>query len=1242
MFEIFAGKDPQKALQRAQEYVKEGKNQSAIKVLEENLTETEESFPLYLELARLYFENEQRTEAVETLRTAQVAVPSRVDEIIGLLSDYFFRYTSIDAGDFLLQLYVNQEQYEELFKVLRAFNEREIKLLINRYEKLKQHIITKKVISKHDFENLIIYGTIIFIYQDGKTALENIEFLLNAGGFGKQLLGWAKAMARERFNDPYAALLLLKTEAGTEHSTEALNQAQRIYEKFPDFIDPLLDTFITIHPPSNLEATFSQFITELYVKKGDLDASLSRLEALLKKDPSKIDDVIKTLRELQRINPKNLKVLFSLADNLLHAGRISLAINEFERILESAPDQHSEVMQRYEKAFEKEPNNPLVIQSLVNFYLKQKKIDEAVQVIDKAYNIDRGLIDEYILNLNLILENAPENIYALYLLGICYSHKGENENASLIFETLLENKKYELVNRALTEILKIKPRDPVYLNLKAKTLINLNKDDEAFALLKPHIEEEENLIAFVATLDTLLNHKPEHAKRIIKIFERHRDTEPTVFDIALSRGYAFAGEYNQAIKKFDELLTKPDTKEPAKRALLEVIKERPKAVPLLLTAARTFMKDGEIEIATQFFKTAQVVDPKAFFEIIDEFYDTLKAFPKDREVWTLLIDTFFHRKLYDRVIEETKKGIEVFGPQAQYFNLRLGQAFVEGGNLSDGVRPLMLALDGEIDYANEVIKYLDKILAVDKSNVPAHFARGRALARAKRIDEAVEEYLLTARIVPARAEYVLEELKSLSTKAIANPRVVFAMGAVEINLKKYQEGIKHLLQSCELDNNLVPRILPLLEKLQSQSPSALLSFSLARVYYLANIKTAAIKLYINAQTQDHSFREPAISEMKRICSEEPQDIEARKGLAQIYFDYNNLEDALYLIEEIYQVDKKEAPWIKQFILQILSKNPTHMPSYYFLGKVFLTEENYAKAIEIYKKLTEIAPAEIPGVIEILKVYYEKSPELMHYTGILYKKIGNMNMAAELFMKLFDREPKFGDNLIPQLKEIIVKDEKSVPVYMLLSQIHSYKKDYERAIEYLKKLENLLPEKKEEILLKQGQLYFEKGEVNKTLEIYTKLLQETKNRGVVYKTIRKIRNEYFNQKLKEITGDTDDDRLLRANIYLLMDKITDAKKELNLISPNVTQKRDYIILKARILLKKNQPIDALETLRTLPVDKDTGLLYADVYEALGSYTAAASALKVLGDDLLYPRIERYEKMAQERRLGRGRYFIEGRI
>jgi len=1243
VFDIFAGKDPQKALQRAHELIKEGKVPQAIKVLNDNLTQGEESFDLYLELARLYFETDQRAEAVEALRNVQTLVPSRSDEVIALLSDYFYRHASIDAGDFLIQLYTQQSQYEEIAKVLRSFQEREIKLLVNKYEKLRQQLTGKKVISKKDLENIIILCTIYFLTRDPKIATEIIESMLDLEGFQKEILAWARVIARERFNDPYAALLLLKLLIRNGQYDEALVQAQRAYEKFPDFLDPLIDILSQAHPPKELESDFSEFLTGLYVKKGDLDASLARLQIVLRNDPAKIDEVIKTLRELQRINPKNLKVLYTLGDTLLNSGRISLAITEYDKIMEIAPEEAEKITERYKRAFEKEPNNPLVIQGLVNFYLKQNRFDEAVDVIQRAYNIDRGLLDEYLLNLNAILEKNPDNLDALKLLGLCYAHKGENENAIVIIENLLESGRYDMVEQMLDDITKARPKEYQYLNLRALSLTKTGEIERAYSLIINNLDDELNkVLIFIPTLDKIINHRPDLAPKIIEFYQKHQSEEPVVFDIALARAYAYCGEYEKSIKKFDEYLSKPEYKDTAKRALVEVIKERPKAIPLLLSAARAFMKDGEIEIATQFFKTAQIVDPKAFFEIIDEFYDTLKNFPKDREVRVMLIDTFFDRKVYDRVIEEAKKAIEVFGQEAQYFNLRLGQALVEKGNLSDGVRPLMLALDGTEDYSKEVLEYLNKILAIDKSNIPAHFARGRALARARRIDEAVEEYILTARIVPARAEYVLEELKNLLSRAIANPNVLYAIGSVEISLKRYEEGIKHIVSSCELDSNLVGRAIPIFEKLLKEVPSPSLEFALGRLYSIANLKDSAVRYYISAQSRDKKYLEQAISEMKKICMEDPENIGARKGLAQIYFNYNNLEDALNLTDEIYRSYPQEAAWAKSFVFEILSKNPNHLPSYYFLGKVFLQEKNFAKALDVFKKLLEIFPSEVPEVIKILNLYQEQDFEVAFYLAKLYKEGAKISDALELFRNLFNKNVTYADAIIEQLGEILGKNSNLPEAHILLSDIFIFKGEYDLAIDSLTKAERLVPERWEEVALKKGQAYFKKGEIEKAIEIYNTLLGKTLDRKRVYKIIKETKEKYLKEQLEKIKGEDVQQRLARARVYLLLGQISDVEKELDFEPQDTATKKQCLLLKAEVCLKENRPLDALEVIRNLPVDIETAPVYADIYEAIGSYEAAASVLRMIDRKEWNERILKYEKLAQEKRLGKARYFIEGRI
>lgn len=1241
MFDIFGSRDPQKALIKAKEYIKDGRAESAIKVLEHNLTEDEESFDLHLLLARLYFESEERGRAVETLRAVKSFVPMRIDEIVALMSELYYQHTSIDSGDFLLQLHIEQHQYDEISKTLRQLSDRELKLLITRYDKLKQNIEGKNVISIKDFENMLVLSSIRFFTHESEQATEAMEAMIEVEVYAPKVLKWIQVISRENYNDWRAALLLLRAQMVTQDFNGALNTAQRIADKFADSINSLIAVISAANPPKDMEGSFAQFLTDLYIKKGDLDASIELLQDMLKKDTKKIDDVIKGLRELERINPKNFKILYALGDTYVKANRISLAVAEYDKILELDASRYEQIVKKYQETFKKAPNNPELIDGLVKAYLSNDDIDAAVGVIETAYKSDPGLLDEYIINLNTILDQNMENFKALNLLGLCYAHKGDHESAQLIFGNLMDSQQYKYILESTETIVKEKPDDLDYVDLRAKSMVMLGHEKQALSLLEHFLDQHpEQSALLIPTFDTIISKKPDLGPRIIPIFKEYKKDNPFLGELTLARAAAFTGDHEVAVALFEKLFEDKTQKDNTKRALIEVLQLRPKAVPLLLAAARIFMKEGEVEIATKFFKTAQIVDPKAFFEIVDEFYDALKSFPKDREIRVLLIDTFYNRKLWDRVIDESKHAIEVFGRDAQYFNLKLGQALVEKGNLSDAVRPLMLSLEGTQDCSGEVIKYLDKILYINKSNVPAHFARGRALSKARRIDEAVEEYLLTVRILPARAEYVYEELKALSSKAMANPLIVFAMGSVELVLKKYDDAIKHLLQSCELDNVLVKRVMPLYEKLTKAASSPLLDFSLAKVYHLADLKSSAVKYYIKAQVVEKSYREPAISEMKKICAENPDDVESRKGLAEIFFNFNNLEDSLDLVSEVYEADKKENTWAKKFVSSILHKNPQHIPSYYFLAHVFLTEEVHKKAIEVYGKLIEIAPAEITKVIDKLVMYKKKSGKLILYLGDLYKNSGDISKALELFDELFTLDASFGDAITYQIKDVLKKNANIGDAYLLAQRIFVHQKEYERAIEAIERAREMLPED-EEIILRQGQIYYEMGAADKAIELYTEMLGKTKNRKGIYRLIRKTRRDYFKGKIEMIKGDTDEERLERANLYLLMHKLSKVKKELAFVPKNGFSVKQHTLMRARLQLKGSRPINALEIMRDLPVDEETAPVYADIYETMGSYEAAALVLRQAGVADMEQRITGYERLAQERRLAKGKYFIEGR-
>ncbi len=1241
MFDMFSTKDSQKALQRANEYVNDGKIDAAIKVLESNLTDSEDSFDLYLNLARLYFEAEERTKTVRALWQMKSIVPSRIDEIVALLSELYYQHASIDLGDFYLQLQIEQQRYDEINKILAQLSEHEVKLLITRYDKLMHSVKDKRVVAEKDFENMLILSSLRFFVNESEKAIEAIDAMVDVEVYSPKLLNWSRTISRERYNDWRASLLLLRVQMTNRDFQAAINQAHRLSAKFADSTDSLIAIISAAKPPKDLEETYTRFLTDLYIKKGDFDASIELLLKLSNKDTKKIDSAIKGLRELQTINPKNLKILYALGDTYIKANRISLAVGEFAAILEIDQTQYKKVVQKYKEAFEIEPHNPEVIDALVNAYLSQNNIDSAIDIIETAYKSDPGLIDEYVININKILEKNLNNPKALYFLGLCYARKGDHDNAMVVFENMLDNKEFEYVFRAAEEISKEYPNDLRYVNLKAKSMVMLGDEENALSVLNSYLTQNpDKTDALLPTFDTIINRQPKLLEAIIPIYQLYMKEDSFIAELAIARAYGFADEYEKCTEIFERLFLNEELKDTTKRALIEVIKEKPKAVPLLLIAARVFMKEGEVEIATQFFKTAQMVNPKAFFKIVDEFYDALKNFPKDREVRTLLIDTFFNRKVWDKAIEECKRAIEVFGREAQYFNLKLGEALVENGNLSDAVRPLMISLDGPEDYSEEVIEYLDKILNIDKSNVPAHFARGRALSKARRINEAVEEYLLTARTLPARAEYVCHELKILSSKAMANPMVMFAMGSVELVLKKYEDATKHLLQSCGLDAALAKRVIPLYEKLIKSVSSPLLEFSLARVYHLAGLRSSAVQYYIKAQAHDKAYREPVISEMKKICAENPEDIESRKGLAEIYFNYNNLEDSLDLVSEVYKSNPKESEWVKKFISNILEKNPQHIPSYYLLAYIFMNERIHKKVVEVYKKLIEMSPVDVSKIIKLLEDFKEKSGDLLLYLANLHKDTGGIKEAITLLDELFKQDPSFGDAIIYQIEEILKKNANLGEAYLLAHKIYSSQKIYERAIEAIRHAREVIPDN-EEIILKEGQTYYEMGDAEKAIKLYTELLGNTKDRTAIYRLIKKTRKQYFDEKIKTIKGDDDKDRLERANIYLLMDNQSMAEKELQFIPKGDLAIKQHTLLRAKLYLKKNRPIDALEIMKNLPVDKETAHVYADVYEAMGSYEAAALVLRQTDIEGMEQRIASDEKLAQEIRLAKGRYFVEGR-
>jgi tetratricopeptide (TPR) repeat protein len=369
-------------------------------------------------------------------------------------------------------------------------------------------------------------------------------------------------------------------------------------------------------------------------------------------------------------------------------------------------------------------------------------------------------------------------------------------------------------------------------------------------------------------------------------------------------------------------------------------------------------------------------------------------------------------------------------------------------------------------------------------------------------------------------------------------------------------------------------------------------------------------------------------------------VESRKGLAEMYFNYNNLEDALDEVQEVVLTASHENDWAKEFIGRILTQSVQHVPSYFALGRIYMAEGNQQRAIDVYKELLQVAPSEVTNVISELEGVKEKRGALLLFLGRMYAAVGDTAQSLLLFDTLFAKDASFADAIVRELRHILQKNAKISEAHMLLYRVFMHERKYEDALEEIEYTQQLMPEN-EEVILKKGLVLYALGEADRAIKLYTELLHTTEDKAAIYRLIRETRARYFTEKLELTQGETDEVRLDRAHLYLIMDQPDMAEQELQFAPRNSSERKRHTLLKARVYLVKNRPIDALEIMKDMPADQETAPTYADIYDALGSYEAAALVLRQTGVKGMEQRIATYEKRVQERRLAKGRYFVEGR-
>ena len=1265
MLDFFGSKDPAKVLERANKQYLEGRIEGAIKTIEGGLTETKSDFELLLFVGRLYFENDQRMDSVTALKRAYHLCPERGDEVVNTLSEiHYSGKGAIETGDLLLDLHAQRGEYQELDRDLKSLDKRAIEAINRKYQRLfENNIKPKKVddLSSRDIYLYLLYCYLLAAIGENKKVVELLDKLTDRKDTIPKAITLVRAISKLRWGDPYPYLLLTKVYLKHGEYQDALTAAQRAYE-FDKAIGPaILEAMEGIEIPQAKAEGLLDFKLALHLDQKDIDRSLPLLKAIYEQNPDKVDEVIKGFRDLERAYPDNIELKYFLGDLYLDAGRVGLAIDEYQKILSSAPKEENNVLKRLVKSWKKDPKNTNLIAQLVEIYLNRDELTKAVDTITQAYEVDPGLADEYVHNLNLILEKDIKNLRALHLLGLCYLQKGEWENATLIFDNLMElgDEGVELARQALEQGRKIAPDNVDIIKSLIGVMERLGRYSDALDLVEEvsSSREVESLVELIPKLDHIVKRAPELAPRAERIYEIIKEVDPFLSTLAAAEARAASRDFDKAIEEYKKALEiDPEKRDMIENIITRTLEGLSDATRLTLFLAKLYLSDGKTAQASKLFLDAHKRNPELVAELIDDYYKIIKDHPKDPSLRRVLVDALYTKGMYEQVLREAKEAIETLsGKEKGHFLLKAGQALVEKGNLSDAVRPIMLSLDSNPDLVDEVIKSLGQIVDIDRNNIPAHFALGRAYGMAKKINKAVEELLLTARIVPTRVDRIINELERLKSYSPASGLPYYARGFLYLNSDRVKEGIAEMERAMEMDNSLVDRILVMLQKLEPTQKTAPLYLTLAKAATIKGLTDVAAQHYQAAFNLEPGARERIIKGLKGLIEKHPDTEDPKKVLANVYLKYGALDNAIILAQGVLKDWPEEVDWVTEVSQEVLNLDPDHVTAHYLLVDIAKRNKDNSRLVETLRHLLDFAPQEVNKVLEITTTWLKEEGKdlgmLLLFADLLYL-IGDVAKVSDILDRIFQLYPEAGDEILMRIKNVLKREKTNYSIYGLASTIFIQKRELEKAVEILEMAERycLDPNMRVDLFLRLTYLYNQLGRSEDAKKALNQARKLTPDQKSIFKLITKLKSERIKADVEVLKKKTDEKSRIRlAHELVELGDLEGAEAALHFSPSSSRMFKRWGVIKARLLCLKHQPIDALTLLRSfsLRADDDLDRKIArermEIAETIGFYGEALAMADFLSPYLDFQKKrDRFRSFLLEKMATGKGLVIEGRL
>lgn len=194
------------------------------------------------------------------------------------------------------------------------------------------------------------------------------------------------------------------------------------------------------------------------------------------------------------ISPDDLEARFTAGTELALSGRLEEAMTHSNYLLEHrgegiyqaiaaqgasiSNEQRDQLIQQYQALHKQHPKNTELLIGLGLLYQQQNQLEDALQMADKALDIDEQSMPAVILETRLLtlLDRQSE---AIERISSLLKHHPENERLRLQYARLLATTDLEKAEQQFDELLKHSPNDPELIY--ALALINNERGDQEAA-----------------------------------------------------------------------------------------------------------------------------------------------------------------------------------------------------------------------------------------------------------------------------------------------------------------------------------------------------------------------------------------------------------------------------------------------------------------------------------------------------------------------------------------------------------------------------------------------------------------------------------------------------------------------------------------------------------------------------------------------------------------------------------------